>query len=284
MSQNSPFQTFSTFNGNLSNRDFSTSNEIIAKFAFLLLIIFMFIILLRIGVSLISFIFKPSESPRLLDGMVNANQAIIFPQDPNSNGAVTIFRSVNASEGIEFTWSVWIYIDKIVYDGQFHNIFYKGNNSLDSNGLNTPINSPGLYLTPNKNELLIKMNTFNVINEEIKVPDIPMNKWVNIILRCRNSTLDVYINGTITRSVELSGVPRQNYGDVYVASNGGFDGYISNLWYYNYALGTSAINKLSNDGPNLKMVDSSGGMQLKKPDYLSLRWYFAGAGDMFNPT
>jgi hypothetical protein len=284
MSQNSPFQTFSTFNGNLSNRDFSTSNEIIAKFAFLLLIIFMFIILLRIGVSLISFIFKPSESPRLLDGMVNANQAIIFPQDPNSNGAVTIFRSVNASEGIEFTWSVWIYIDKIVYDGQFHNIFYKGNNSLDSNGLNTPINSPGLYLTPNKNELLIKMNTFNVINEEIKVPDIPMNKWVNIILRCRNSTLDVYINGTITRSVELSGVPRQNYGDVYVASNGGFDGYISNLWYYNYALGTSAINKLSNDGPNLKMVGSSGGMQLKKPDYLSLRWYFAGAGDMFNPT
>ena len=284
MSQNSPFQTFSTFNGNLSNRDFSTSNEIIAKFAFLLLIIFMFIILLRIGVSLISFIFKPSESPRLLDGMVNANQAIIFPQDPNSNGAVTIFRSVNASEGIEFTWSVWIYIDKIVYDGQFHNIFYKGNNSLDSNGLNTPINSPGLYLTPNKNELLIKMNTFNVINEEIKVPDIPMNKWVNIILRCRNSTLDVYINGTIARSVELSGVPRQNYGDVYVASNGGFDGYISNLWYYNYALGTSAINKLSNDGPNLKMVDSSGGMQLKKPDYLSLRWYFAGAGDMFNPT
>jgi len=284
MSQNSPFQTFSTFNGNLSNRDFSTSNEIIAKFAFLLLIIFMFIILLRIGVSLISFIFKPSESPRLFDGMVNANQAIIFPQDPNSNGAVTIFRSVNASEGIEFTWSVWIYIDKIVYDGQFHNIFYKGNNSLDSNGLNTPINSPGLYLTPNKNELLIKMNTFNVINEEIKVPDIPMNKWVNIILRCRNSTLDVYINGTITRSVELSGVPRQNYGDVYVASNGGFDGYISNLWYYNYALGTSAINKLSNDGPNLKMVGSSGGMQLKKPDYLSLRWYFAGAGDMFNPT
>ena len=284
MSQNSPFQTFSTFNGNLSNRDFSTSNEIIAKFAFLLLIIFMFIILLRIGVSLISLIFKPSESPRLLDGMINANQSIVFPQDPNSNGAVTIFRSVNASEGIEFTWSVWIYIDKIVYDGQFHNIFYKGNNSLDSNGLNTPINSPGLYLTPNKNELLIKMNTFNVINEEIKVPDIPMNKWVNIILRCRNSTLDVYINGTITRSVELSGVPRQNYGDVYVASNGGFDGYISNLWYYNYALGTSAINKLSNNGPNLKMVGSSGGMQLKKPDYLSLRWYFTGAGDMFNPT
>jgi len=284
MSQNSPFQTFSTFNGNLSNRDFSTSNEIIAKFAFLLLIIFMFIILLRIGVSLISLIFKPSESPRLLDGMINANQSIVFPQDPNSNGAVTIFRSVNASEGIEFTWSVWIYIDKIVYDGQFHNIFYKGNNSLDSNGLNTPINSPGLYLTPNKNELLIKMNTFNVINEEIKVPDIPMNKWVNIILRCRNSTLDVYINGTIARSVELSGVPRQNYGDVYVASNGGFDGYISNLWYYNYALGTSAINKLSNNGPNLKMVGSSGGMQLKKPDYLSLRWYFTGAGDMFNPT
>jgi hypothetical protein len=54
------------------------------------------------------------------------------------------------------------------------------------------------------------MNTFNVINEEITIPDVPLNKWVNVIIRCQNTTLDVYINGTITRSVELTGVPKQN--------------------------------------------------------------------------
>ena len=29
---------------------------------------------------------------------------------------------------------------------------------------------------------------------------------------------------------------------------------------------------------------SSGGMGIKNPNYLSLRWFFAGAGDMFNPS
>jgi hypothetical protein len=126
------------------------------------------------------------------------------------------------------------------------------------------------------------MNTFNVINEEITIPDIPLNKWVNVIIRCQNTTVDVYINGTIARSINLIGVPKQNYGDVYVAMNGGFNGYISNLWYYNYALGTAAIQQLISNGPNTKMIGSSG-MNDKMHDYLSLRWFFHDSHDSYNP-
>jgi hypothetical protein len=119
------------------------------------------------------------------------------------------------------------------------------------------------------------MNTFNVINEEIIIPDIPLNKWVNVIIRCQDTVLDVYINGTITRSLQLQGVPKQNYGDVFVAMNGGFEGYISNLWYYNYALGTAAIQNLNKKGPNKTMVDSNGsGMNDGTLNYLSLNWFF----------
>jgi hypothetical protein len=120
------------------------------------------------------------------------------------------------------------------------------------------------------------MNTYDVINEEIDIPDIPLNKWVNVIIRCQNRKLDVYINGTITRSITLIGVPKQNYGDVYVAMNGGFSGYISNLWYYNYSLGTSAIQSLVQKGPNTTMIGSNG-LSDKSRNYLSLRWFFAGA-------
>ena len=127
------------------------------------------------------------------------------------------------------------------------------------------------------------MNTFNVINEEILIPDIPLNKWVNVIIRCQNTTLDVYINGTIARSINLIGVPKQNYGDVYVAMNGGFNGNISNLWYYNYALGTSKIQDIASDGPNTRMIGTSG-MSDNAFDYLSLRWFFYGAGDSYNPA
>ena len=281
---NDAFKSFSTSNGNSGSTSFLESNSLVAKFAFLLLVIFAFVILLRVGISAVSYLLTPSSSPHLIDGMVDAKQMIIFPQDPSSNGAVTIYRSVNANDGIEFTWSVWIFINGLQYlEGQYKHIFYKGNSNLEQNGRNFPNNAPGLYLAPNTNSLVVMMNTFNVINEEVIVPDIPLNKWFNVIIRCKNTTLDVYANGTIVRSVNLIGVPKQNYGDVYVGMNGGFDGNISNLWYYDYALGTAEIQKIVNNGPNTTMIGNNG-MNDKLTNYLSLRWFFYGAGDAYNPS
>jgi hypothetical protein len=279
MSSNNTFNSFSTSNQTFGTREFVESNSLVAQLAFLLLVIFGFIILLRVGLSVISYYFKPSESPHLIDGMVNASQMIVFKQDPNSNGAKTIFRSVNASDGIEFTWSVWIFIDNLQTNaGIYKHVFSKGNSILNENGLIFPNNAPGLYIAPNTNALVVMMNTFDVINEEIVIPDLPLNKWVNVIIRCQNTTLDVYVNGTIARSINLVGVPKQNYGDVFVGMNGGFAGNISNLWYYNYALGTSAIQTITENGPNTKMI-GSGGITDKMFNYLSLRWFFNGAGD-----
>lgn len=282
---NGIFNSFSTNRGYSGNREFMESNSLVAKFAFLLLVLFGFIVLLRVGITVLGWLFKPNDSPHLIDGMVDATQQIIFPQDPSSNGAVTIYRSVNATDGVEFTWSVWIFINSptTTNSGMYQHIFSKGNSNIGSNGMIEPNNAPGLYIMPNTNALAVVMNTFNVINEEIIVPDVPLNKWFNVIIRCQNTTLDVYVNGTITRSLNLIGVPKQNYGDVYVAMNGGFNGYISNLWYYNYALGTTAIQSLVNKGPNTKMIGSNG-MSNRDYDYLSLRWYFYGAGDAYNPA
>jgi len=285
MSEQGPFNSFSTNRGTFGTTEFLESNSLVAKFAFLLLVIFAFIILLRVGISIVSYLLQPNPSPHLMDGMVDASQMIVYPQDPSNNGAVTIYRSVNATDGLEFTWSVWIFINNLNSGSSktYKHIFSKGNSNLQQNGLIYPNNAPGLYIAPNTNTLVLMMNTFNVINEEITIPDIPINKWVNAIIRCQNTTLDVYINGTIARSINLVGVPKQNYGDVYVAMNGGFNGYISNLWYYNYALGTAAIQRISQRGPNTRMIGSNG-INGTLFNYLSLRWFFNGAGDAYNPT
>jgi hypothetical protein len=284
MSSNNTFNSFSTNSGTFGTKEFLESNSLVAKLAFLLLVIFGFIILLRVGLSVISYFFKPSESPHLIDGMVDATQMIVFQQDPSNNGAKTIYRSVNATDGIEFTWSVWVFIDNLqTNSGIYKHVFSKGNSALQDNGLIYPNNAPGLYIAPNTNALVVMMNTFHVINEEIIIPDIPLNKWVNVIIRCQNTTLDVYINGTIARSINLVGVPKQNYGDVYLGMNGGFAGNISNLWYYNYALGTAAIQRIAENGPNTKMIGNNG-MSDKYFNYLSLRWFFYGAGDGYNPS
>lgn len=283
---NGTFNSFSMNKGTYGTKEFLESNSLIAKFAFLLLVLFGFVVLLRVGISILGYLMKPNESPHLIDGMVDATQQIIFLQDPSDNGAVTIYRSSNENDGLEFSWSTWIMINSLqTNQGIYKHIFSKGNSDINPKGMIEPNNAPGLYIAPNTNTLVVVMNTYNVINEEILIPDIPLNKWVNVVIRCQNTTLDVYINGTIARSINLIGVPKQNYGDVYVAMNGGFDGYISNLWYYNYALGTTEIQRILYKGPNTTLIGSSTSTTYGESyDYLSLRWFFYGAGDGYNPT
>jgi len=263
-------------------KDFMNSSSLIARISFILLIVLVFIVVLQLCIPLLAWFFGPTNSPRLINGMVDATQTIIIPQDPSSSGSMPIIRSVNGPNGIEFTWSIWVFIDD-TSSSQYRHVFSKGNaNIAPDTGLNFPNNAPGMYIVPNTNALKIIMNTYNEINEEVTINDIPINKWINVIIRCRNTTLDIYINGTITKSLELTGVPKQNYGDVNVALNGGFSGYISNLWYYDYALGTAAIYDLVRKGPNTKMVGTST-LNMVNPNYLSVRWFFAGSGDEYNP-
>jgi hypothetical protein len=280
---NSVFNQFTGATNNYVNatKEFLESTSLVAKLAFLFLVIFVFILLFRLGMNILGYFLLQNDNPKLINGMVNAKELIVVTQDPKNSKSVTINRSVNQSEGIEFTWSVWVFIDDLTYNsGQYRCVFYKGNDftsNTNSHGLNFPNNAPGMYIAPNTNNLIIFMNTFNVINEQITVEDIPINKWVNVIIRCQNTTLDVYVNGTITKSHELHGVPKQNYGDVYIAPNGGFSGYISNLWYYNHALGLSEITRLVTKGPNTNMNNGTlDPMKIKNPNYLSLRWYFYG--------
>jgi len=278
----SSYNEFSTNRGSFGSKDFLESNTLVAKFVFLILVIFIFILILRVGVFFLTWYFSPNTSPMLISGLVDANQTIIIPQDPSSKGAIPILRSQNENDGIEFTWSTWVFINGLNPLGQYKHIFYKGNDNLLSNGMNYPNNAPGLYIAPNTNSLVVIMNTYNMINEEITVPNIPLNKWMNVIIRCQNTTLDIYINGVITRSIELKGVPKQNYGNVYVGMNGGFDGFISNLQYFSYALGITKINTIVNGGPNTNSSTSSN-LYNKDADYLSLRWYLFGSHNQFNP-
>jgi len=274
-----------------ATKEFLDSNSLVAKVAFLLLVVLVFTILLRLGIWILGYFFTDSHSPKLLNGMIDARVMQIVPQDPRLENSVNVSRSTNEREGIEFTWSCWLYVNSLdLNSGKYRCVFYKGNdfvNNTDTllNGVNFPNNAPGMYIDPYKNDLIIFMNTFNDVNTKVTIENIPIKKWVNVIIRCQNTLLDIYVNGTIAKSLKLQGVPKQNFGNVYIAPNGGFDGYISNLWYYDYALSPTAISAMISDGPNTNMIGGEGdGLNLLNPDYLSLRWYFYGTGNAYNPT
>lgn len=110
------------------------------------------------------------------------------------------------------------------------------------------------------------------IFDDIEIPEMPINKWVSVIIRCSdNNVIDVYINGRLVRRHQLSGLARQNYGDTNVAFNGGFGGFISQLRYFNYSIGTAEIDWIVSNGPNLKADGQDLGAS--KPYYLANRWF-----------
>ena len=261
----------------MGSKEFLESNSLVAKVAFLLVVMLIFIILLRIGIMLLSWTLSFSSSPHLIDGMIVGKQMRIINVDPNEKNAKPINRSDNENDGIEFTWSVWLYVDEMDYKrGQYKHVFHKGNDNINLEtkpyGMNFPNNAPGLYLAPETNNLVVVMNTFDQIEEKIIVKDYPLNKWFNVIIKVENTDLDVYMNGTITNKHILKSVPKQNNDKVYASLNGGFSGYTSNLWYFDYALGTTAIQGLIEKGPNMNLLTDD--IKDSVPKYFSLRWFF----------
>lgn len=256
--------------------DFLTANTIIAKFAFILLVLVVFLILFNLGVSIVGYFSEPSPDPYIINGMIDGNFSKVVPQDPKQTNAIPIYRSNDQSKGMEFTWSSWLYLSDLGKDaGKYQHVFSKGDGNIDSNtNLSTVNNGPGVYISPMDNKLHIIMNTVSSTdpNTTIDIDNIPIKKWFHVALRLQNTVLDVYVNGVVVNRLLLNNTPKQNYGNVYVCQNGGFSGKLSNLRYYSRALNVFEINNIVSSGPNMKVASSDmdpvGGF-----DYLSSRWY-----------
>ena len=106
----------------------------------------------------------------------------------------------------------------------------------------------------------------------ITVSSIPHNKWLNVIIRCKNTLIDVYINGQLVNSTVLPSVPKQNYGNIYVCNNNGFIGNLSNLLYYRNALTINEIQASLKDSVDLN-TSTTGGITSTTTDYLGFKWY-----------
>ena len=255
--------------------EFLTSNTIIAKFAFILLILVVFLILFNLGIAIIGYFTEPSPNPYLVNGMIEGTFSKVVKQDPKQADSIQIFRSNDQSKGMEFTWSTWLYLNDFgTEEGKYQHVFSKGDGNFNTTtNLSTVNNGPGLYINPTKNSLHIKMDTVSRSddNTTIDIDNIPIKKWVHIGLRLQNTILDVYINGVIVERLLLDNTPKQNYGDVYICQNGGFSGKLSNLRYYSRALNVFEINNIVSAGPNMKVAEEA--KQVGGFKYLSSQWY-----------
>ena len=291
-------------NNSKFNNDFLNANTIVSNFAFLILVVFIFVLVSAIGMNLVSYYLSPSETPKILKGMVSGAQCTTIKQNPNTSGSVPIKRSYNEHEGVEFTWSLWLFLEGGPSGSdsasRYNHIFHKGDNMISNTtikevtgpfeGMNKIQNAPGLYIKPfdtassvnnASTTLTFVMNTFDTsrIIESVDIDNIPVNKWFNIMIMLKNRFLDVYINGSIKERKLLLGMPKQNYGDIHIGncsgeSGDGFDGYLSNLSYYNYALGTREIEGVMTSGANTTLIGGDSINASTRNNYfLSLKWF-----------
>lgn len=205
-----------------------------------------------------------NSKPWLLQGTKNAKKRMIISQDPNKDQSITLQRSKNEENGLEFSYCFWMYIDDWSYKyGKWKHVIHKGNKT------SWPLRSPGVWLHPKKNILRIYQNTFFDIGEFVDIENIPIKKWYLVTICSKQKTLDIYINGNLIKRKELKGLPKQNYGDIYINAFNGFSGYMSNIRYWNYYINFSEIRYHLLKGPSIiPCIDST-----ETPPYLASNWW-----------
>jgi len=269
-------------------QEFMEANSAISKFVAVVLSILLFYILFNVGTYFLSQFFMPTKNVKVLDGLIPSDRQKVISARPSytNKDARPIMRSVNQDQGLEFTWNVWFFISDISTLSADSCIFSKGtaqgNRSADAKLIGV---CPGVYISRNTNSsnnsqvtLTVAMSTRvdpklkNPPVELIKIPGIPVNKWVHCAVRVQNVSVDVYINGIMSQRKNLQGLPDQNYADTYIGDRFGFKGYISSLHYYAYALDYDGIQSDYVKGQNMKLIGQDD--QIIYKDYLAMNWYY----------
>lgn len=201
-------------------------------------------------------------SPYLINGITDGTVAQTF-------SAFQLQPPSDDQYGIEFTYSFWLFIKDTNFTSSatsqcggsapLLHVFHKGSydfipNNESSSGSNPVyyplLQSPGVWLYPNTNKLNIRFNTYENTVESSDIGNIPLNMWVNIVIILIGGSVDIYVNGNLKKRTKLSGVPKINYGNFYTSNWGGFQGYLSRLRYFNYAIQPFMVDQMFNMGPS----------------------------------
>ena len=219
----------------------------------------------------------------LLPDLYDNTQSITISQNPNDRDAITIYPSVNAPAGLEFTYTAWILINKSTFgagSNALKHVFHKGSAGYK------PLLCPGVFVRENDNTLVVYMNETGAWNTHCEIPNIPIGKFFHLAIVVRNMNVDIYLNGNIVHRMTLKSIPRQNFGDVYVFNTqscndsaaspdaplivtGAAQGLISRLMYTAYALNYEQLDKMIRAGPSTKLVSTNNNL----PPYLADNWW-----------
>ena len=166
------------------------------------------------------FFSKSTQLTRMADG--NVQQIIL---------ANTLANNKNSNN---YTYSTWFYINDWNYRFGEPKIIL---GRLDKD--NNP--GPSITLDAMENNLTVAVACYPVSNSSATAPlvhqcnisNIPLQKWVNLIVSLYGRTLDLYLDGKLVRTCVLPGVAKVNPNtNILVTPAGGFNGWTTNFQYW----------------------------------------------------
>jgi hypothetical protein len=198
------------------------------------------ILLIVVGIVLIYIIFHYIFSD--VNTLSNVSSATVLQKiDANTLAQGSVSASSN------FTYSIWMYINdwnykygetKIVY-GRMGQASDSANTSLTAISAAQPC--PAVVLGAIENNLSILLAVYpgsDVASEDsamhtCEVSNIPIQKWVNLLISVYGRTLDVYLDGKLVKTCVLPGIAKINQdSNVFVTPAGGFAGWTGKFQYF----------------------------------------------------
>lgn len=150
-----------------------------------------------------------------------------------------------------FAYSIWFYINDWNYRyGEPKVIFGRMGAKSSSEqssikGISGLDPCPAVVLGAVENNISVSLGCYpgaeqepttaggNTIVHTCELSNVPIQKWVNLVVSVYGRSLDLYIDGKLARTCLLPGVASiNNNANVHVTPSGGFDGWTSKLQYY----------------------------------------------------
>lgn len=162
-----------------------------------------------------------------------------------------LVRSYNAPSGLEYTYVWWTVVTDWSYKmGKPKYVWVKGD-------LNNGEQGPAVVLSPSENSMEIHVDTFKG-SDKVVIPNLPANKWFHTAIMVHDENIiDIYINGQLKMSHKLNGIVKQNNSNIKFGVDGGFEGYISTMKYYNYKLDEGTLQGLVEQNPQVQVPPST---------------------------
>ena len=134
------------------------------------------------------------------------------------------------------SWLLWVNLKTMGYN------YGSKKTILSKSGVQTP----RIEISPKTNSLEVSVSKEEGGTNVILPNAVTVNNWTHIGVTISDKFMEVYINGKLTKTKEISGSVNVDKSDVIISENSGFKGQIKKLRFFNKRLSADVINKIYN--------------------------------------